>query len=121
MKSLAIALVMTFIGFGSAQAGCANLHTQLEMNKCAAGEFKVSDRRMNSVYRRAMSAQNRDHKKALRKAQRSWLTFRDNACKSYSFLGDGGSIRPLLYSTCLSKLTSERTKMLQLQTIGFGG
>ena len=118
MRTLFIALAMVFVGTMGAQAGCGSRSTQLEMNKCAHKAYKKSDRRMNSVYRRAVRAQKGDHLRALRKAQRSWVAFRDNACNSYSNLGDGGSIRPLLYSTCLSQLTDERTKMLQLQTIG---
>lgn len=121
MRSLAIALVLILFGYTSAQAGCASRPTTVAMNKCADKAYKSSDRRMNSVYRRAMKAQSGGHKQALRKAQRSWVAFRDSACKSYSYMGDGGTIRPLLYSHCLTNLTSERTKMLQLQTIGYGG
>ncbi len=122
MKTLAIALTLTFFGITGAQAaGCGSLSTQAEMNKCAERAYKATDRRMNRVYHRAMAAQSLEHKKELRKAQRSWLVYRNRACKSYSNLGEGGSIQPLLYSTCLADLTAQRTKMLQVQTIAFGG
>ena len=120
MRMLAIALGMILIGLTSAQAaGCGARPTQASMNKCADKAYKSSDSRMNRVYRMAMKAQSSNHKQALRKAQRSWISFRNNACKSYSNLGDGGSIRPLLFSDCLARLTKERTKMLQLQTLKF--
>ena len=110
---------MSLVGFTSAQAGCADRTTQAAMNSCAHKAYKKTDHRMNRVYRMAMKAQSGDHKRALRKAQRSWVAFRDNACKSYSNLVNGGSARPLMYSSCLSKLTNERTKMLQMQTLRF--
>ncbi len=119
MRTLVIAMAMIFFGFSNAQAGCANSSTQAAMNKCAHNSYKSTDKRMNRVYRMAMKVQKSDHKQALRKAQRSWVAFCDNACKSYSHLGDAGSIRPLLYSDCLARLTNERTKMLELQTLKF--
>jgi len=120
MRTFVIALGMLLVGLTGAQAsGCGTLSTQAAMNKCADKAYKSSDRRMNRVYRVAMKAQSGDHRQALRKAQRSWVVFRNNACKSYSNLGDAGSMRPLLFSDCLAQLTLERTKMLQLQTLKF--
>ena len=119
MRTLAIAMTMIFFGFSSAQSGCANRSTQAAMNKCAHNTYKSTDSRMNRVYRMAMKVQRSGEKQALRKAQRSWVSYRNNACKSYSNLGDAGSTRPLLYSDCLARLTSERTKMLELQTLRF--
>ncbi len=119
MKTLIITMAMIFFGFTAAQAGCGNRSTPAAMNKCAHDTYKSTDSRMNRVYRMAMRVQKSDHKQALRKAQRSWMAFRDNACKSYSHMGDAGSTRPLLYSDCLSRLTNERTKMLELQTLRF--
>ena len=119
MRTLIITLAVMIFGFTSAQAGCGNRPTQASMNSCAAKAYKSSDRQMNRVYRMAMKAQGSDHKQALRKAQRSWIAFRNNACKSFSNLGSASSTGPLLYSDCLSRLTKERTKMLELQTLKF--
>ncbi len=120
MKALLMALVASLAGITGAQAGCANRPTPAAMKICAEKAYQASDRRMNRVYQMAMKAQKGAHKKALRKAQRSWLVFRNRACKSYTYLGDKGKVRPLLYKTCLSSLTAQRTKMLQVHTIRFG-
>ena len=49
----------------------------------------------------------------LRKAQRAWIAFRDAEC-TYDTVGDeGGSIQPMDYSLCLTRLTKLRTAQLK--------
>ncbi|WP_348632828.1 lysozyme inhibitor LprI family protein [Rhizobium sp. BK068] len=46
-------------------------------------------------------------------AQRSWVAFRDAECTSSSSRVAGGSVYPMVYSTCLDGLTQSRTKELK--------
>jgi uncharacterized protein YecT (DUF1311 family) len=48
----------------------------------------------------------------LLKAQRAWLAYRDAACEVQASPYEGGSIQPLIWFSCLSELTAERTRML---------
>ncbi|WP_259236807.1 lysozyme inhibitor LprI family protein [Aeromonas sp. BIGb0445] len=48
----------------------------------------------------------------LKSAQRAWLTFRDAQCRYEAGVYDGGSIAPLVHSSCLTNLTEQRTKDL---------
>jgi uncharacterized protein YecT (DUF1311 family) len=46
-------------------------------------------------------------------AQKDWLKFRDSHCKFEIKQYDGGSIQPLLYSTCLTERTNVRIEDLK--------
>ena len=114
--SLVVALVLSIPAV--AMADCSDPQTQSEMNYCAAQDLEVADTKLNEVYKRAMSAQDRKGKRAMQKAQRAWINYRDLACQSYSLMADGGSMQPMLASLCLPKLTDERSKMLEEQVYG---
>jgi uncharacterized protein YecT (DUF1311 family) len=93
---------------------CKKAQTQLEMNHCAYKSFKAADAELNQVYR-----QLRSHYKAtprdsqLVDAQLAWLKFRDTDCKFSADRFKGGSIAPLIYSSCQEGLTKERTRSLK--------
>lgn len=53
---------------------------------------------------------NPDSKKLLIEAQRSWIAFRDAECKFSSAGVEGGSVYPLIYSTCVTELTKARVE-----------
>ena len=103
---------------------CDDPQVQQEMNYCAEQEWKEADRRLNAEYRKARAAmQNLDDVMpegqkgaavALRDAQRAWITFRDKACEAEGWLFRGGTMEPLIYWTCMSSLTEQRTKSLEV-------
>jgi len=45
---------------------------------------------------------------SLLEAQRAWLTFRDAHCRLEGYYARGGSLEPLLVSTCKTALTEAR-------------
>ena len=103
---------------------CENPQVQQEMNYCAEQEWKEADRRLNAEYRKARAAmQNLDDlypedqkgaADALRDAQRAWITFRDKACEAEGWLFKGGTMEPLIFWTCMSSLTEQRTQSLEV-------
>ena len=118
----AFALLLTF----PAQAqnwNCDNPQVQQEMNYCSEQEWKEADRRLNAEYRKARAAmQNLDDlfpedqrgaAVALRDAQRAWIAFRDKACEAEGWLFKGGTMEPLIYWSCMSSLTEQRTESLK--------
>lgn len=109
----------------SAQAlDCANPVTQTEMNGCAAAAYQQADGALNVAYRDArdrargmdqyLSSDEVPAEIILRDAQRAWIPFRDQACEAESLLARGGSLQPLLFYTCLERLTRQRTEDLRL-------
>ncbi len=102
---------------------CDNAMTQQAMNHCAHQAYALADEELNLAYKLAMSQakaqdeyiENGDTPAAtmLRDAQRAWIDFRDKACALESTIARGGSLQPLLYSSCLERETRQRTEALR--------
>ena len=122
-----LALAMLAAGLATSVYGqnwnCDNPQVQQEMNYCSEQEWKAADRRLNAEYRKARAAmQNLDDlfpedqrgaAVSLRDAQRAWIAFRDKACEAEGWLFKGGSMEPLIYWSCMSSLTEQRTESLK--------
>ena len=105
---------------------CDNPVAQQEMNWCAAREFEKADAALNQQWKLTASAMKaRDaewdfsqdkrpgHFDTLLAAQRAWLTYRERQCASEGYWARGGSMEPLLVSTCKTTLTERRTEQLR--------
>lgn len=128
---LAAAAVALSVSYASAQndepeVDCSNQITQLDMNVCAARDYETADTELNAVYRKAMDAVREmdeqvkdlgDHYvgavEALKRAQRAWIGYRDGQCELAGFEARGGSMEPMLISSCLADLTTKRTAELK--------
>ncbi len=82
--------------------------TQLEMNETANAKYKKADVELNKVYKQLMSILDQNEKQLLIQAEKDWMKFRDSHCKFDASQYEGGSIQPLIYSTCLEELTRKR-------------
>lgn len=90
---------------------------------CAGRAFEEQDRKLNAVYarvRKALAALDAEleprlkgAEKALVAAQRGWIAYRDGHCKTVGFEAAGGTMRPMLESSCMAELTEVRTKELE--------
>ena len=96
------------------------------MDDCAAFEYKQADAHLNKVYRKTMQYMTGDLVRAqeqndqrqikyeetaatsLEEAERTWLSYRDIQCKAAAQQYEGGSMAPMIYSQCLTKLTEHR-------------
>jgi uncharacterized protein YecT (DUF1311 family) len=97
---------------GAAQAACPG-QTQLEMNDCAAAEYQASDAALNAAWGSAKAFMDGIGQGAvLLDAQRKWIAFRDAACAAEAAPYAGGSIQPLVYYSCATRLTRARTQDL---------
>jgi uncharacterized protein YecT (DUF1311 family) len=93
---------------------CKKASTQLEMNHCAYKSFKAADAELNQVYRQLRNKyKGTPQESQLVDAQLAWLKFRDTDCKFSADRFKGGSIAPLIYSSCKEGLTTERTRSLK--------
>ena len=92
---------------------CKNAMSQSEMNICADQDYRAADAKLNAAYAKLMAvAGDEGFKAKLKIAQRAWISFRDSECTYETADNEGGSIHPLVYAGCLTRLTKERTKAL---------
>jgi uncharacterized protein YecT (DUF1311 family) len=119
------ALIATFPIWATAQSlDCREPLTQMDMNACASRAYASADAQLNHVWKSAIrAAKLRDEylpngdtpsEELLRTAQRSWITFRDQACLAESTVVRGGSIQPLMQYVCLERLTLNRIESLEM-------
>lgn len=110
---------------------CANAMAQSELNQCAYQDWEAADVELNAAYKEAMAllqgwdeglpAAERGGAKALKEAQRAWITFRDQACAAEGYAMKGGSAEPLLFYGCMRLLTVERTAHLRSMVEAYSG
>ncbi|MNJ69263.1 hypothetical protein D3C77_655930 [compost metagenome] len=82
------------------------------MNICAFQDYQRADARLNAAYKKRVATLDKAQLDRLRTAQRAWITFRDAQCRYEAGVYEGGSMAPLVHSSCLTKLTEQRTKDL---------
>jgi uncharacterized protein YecT (DUF1311 family) len=86
------------------------------MRNCAGKEYKKADAELNAVYKQLMaSLSSKEQQASLRSAQQSWLKYRDANCEFEAFENKGGTIYPVVYTFCLTAMTTARTKELREQ------
>jgi uncharacterized protein YecT (DUF1311 family) len=139
MRIFVLATLSVFASFGLAFAqedpplDCANAQTQADMNQCAYLDFEKADKELNAVYKDALKSQAEVDKqaaemgpdyvgavKALKKAQRAWIDYRDGHCDGVGYEAVGGSMQPMLIAGCQAQLTTARTKELRDLIQGLG-
>lgn len=103
---------------------CKDAQTQSDMNVCAAEDYEAADKALNVQWQAARKAASvwddlietegraRGAEERLLKAQRAWLSYRDSQCDALGFTVEGGTIQPLVVSSCLADLTRRRTEEL---------
>ncbi|MDW4497334.1 lysozyme inhibitor LprI family protein [Sulfitobacter sp. D35] len=93
---------------GQAQ-DCANAVTQLDMNRCAEIEWSQADATLNQLWSQVKpQADGMGLGDQLLGAQRAWLAHRDATCAYEQATFAGGSIAPLIYWSCMRRLTEQR-------------
>jgi uncharacterized protein YecT (DUF1311 family) len=89
--------------------------TQSGLNRCAEDVYKKADEALNAAYKEITRRLKDDAETArlLTAAQKAWIAFRDAECTFANAENAGGSIYPMVYAGCLSRLTKARTKELE--------
>jgi uncharacterized protein YecT (DUF1311 family) len=80
---------------------------------CASRAAKSADRKLNQVYQTLIARLDQKGKVKLIDAQLAWIKFRDQSCEFERSRYEGGSIAPLIYSSCIKNLTERRTKDIE--------
>lgn len=94
---------------------CDNATDEGTMYQCAAQQYKAADKELNALYQHITTRlkDNPEAKKLLVGAQRSWIAFRDAECGFSASGVAGGSVYPLIYSNCTTKLTKARVEVFR--------
>lgn len=90
-----------------------NAQTQAGMNQQAQEKYLKSDKELNKVYKQLLGSLNAKNKTLLIQSQKDWIRFRDSHCAFETNDYQGGSMRPMVYSTCLQERTDARIKDLK--------
>ncbi len=120
-----IALLPLLLLAGEPALDCENAMTQADMNQCAFEDYQVADAELNAQWKKSAAAMRLRDKnfeseydtrsgyfETMLEAQRAWLAYRDAHCRSEGYFARGGSMEPLLVSSCLAHLTRLRTTQL---------
>jgi uncharacterized protein YecT (DUF1311 family) len=99
---------------------CGSSSTQAEMTACSEQAWQAADSDLNAAYGSARARMQEidagmgdsTADKALRDAQRAWISFRDLACASEAAPYRGGSIEPMIVYSCRERLTLARSEDL---------
>lgn len=97
----------------SLPAECADPKTQMAMTMCAAAEYEQADTQLNNAYQAVKASVSSDQADQLVAAEQAWLDFRDSYCDFVASQFAGGSIEPMIYNSCMTQLTSDRTAVLE--------
>ncbi len=108
---------------------CKAPETQADMTICAGKDYEKADKQLNAEYQKlrkllterdkAADADGKGATDALVTAQRAWVTFRDANCALSGFQARGGSMEPMLISSCLADLSGKRAEELRQLAAGF--
>jgi uncharacterized protein YecT (DUF1311 family) len=85
------------------------------MLECSSRELEVWDEQLNAAYKAALAEASPATEKALREAQRAWITWRDLRCKLPALEQDGGSMEGTVTIDCLRTVTAAQAILLMGQ------
>lgn len=102
-----------FAGSAIAAENCKNPQSQLAMNTCAAKDYERDDARLNKTYKELVGKLEKDRRDKVKEVQIAWIKYRDLQCDFDSAGYEGGTMYSLVRSSCLSRMTKERTKDLK--------
>ena len=116
-------LIFALLFSPAAQAlNCKEAITTLDIDECAKIEQEKVEAELNSVYQKIMkelSVPDTEYEKpsevksALLKAQRAWVTFREADCNAVYTQYQDGTIRNVMYISCMQARAEQRIKELK--------
>lgn len=96
-----------------AQVNCKSPQTTREMNICADRDYQAADKKLNQVYRQLQSRLSKVQKQRMTNAQLAWIKFRDANCDYERGQFEGGTMVGPVGTSCLARMTEQRTKELE--------
>lgn len=94
---------------------CESRGSQAESSACAHEEYRAADAELNKVYGQLAGVLDAEDKAALKESELAWIKYRDATCVFESSQYKGGTMRPMIESFCLARVTKARTAELKDQ------
>jgi len=95
------------------QLNCDNPGSNVEYKECARRAYEQADRQLNQVYQQLRSKLSSAERKQLTDAELAWIQFRDKNCSFEVYPSRGGTGYGGFLSSCLERMTRERTADLE--------
>jgi uncharacterized protein YecT (DUF1311 family) len=94
---------------------CEGNGSQAEASGCAHREYLAADAELNKAYNRLAGILEAEEKALLKESELAWIKYRDSNCTFESSQYAGGTMRPMIESFCLARVTKARTAELKEQ------
>lgn len=94
---------------------CEGMGSQAEASGCAYREYKAADAELNRVYGQLAGVLDAEDKASLKESELAWIKYRDSTCTFESSQYKGGTMRGMIESFCLARVTKARTTDLKDQ------
>ncbi|MFL6229936.1 MAG: lysozyme inhibitor LprI family protein [Pyrinomonadaceae bacterium] len=94
---------------------CGKYDTQAEAGECAYKEYQAADAELNKAYNQLAAQLDADGRTHLKEAELAWISYRDKNCEYESSFYLGGTMRPMIESFCLARMTKARSAELREQ------
>ena len=94
---------------------CEGHGSQAEASGCAHREYRAADAELNKAYNRLAGILDAEEKALLKATELAWIKYRDTNCAFESSQYAGGTMRPMIESFCLTRVTRARTAELKEQ------
>src|SRR5215210_2363362 len=94
---------------------CEERSSQAEASGCARREFQAADAELNKAYNRLAGVLDAGEKALLKESELAWIKYRDSNCTFESSQYAGGTMRPMIESFCMARVTKARTAELKEQ------
>jgi uncharacterized protein YecT (DUF1311 family) len=125
-RTVLCALLVTLCASAAAPAGakgqkerqvqpCEGYGSQAEASACAYQKYKAADAELNRVYGQLAGVLDAEDKALLKESELAWIKYRDSSCVFEASQYKGGTMRPMIESFCLTRVTKARTAELKDQ------
>jgi uncharacterized protein YecT (DUF1311 family) len=120
-RALLVALCAAAVAFGAAAQKqrqtqpCEGSGSQAEASACAHEKYKAADAELNRVYGQLAGVLDAEDKAALKESELAWIKYRDTTCVFESSQYKGGTMRGMIESFCLERVTKARAAELKDQ------
>lgn len=94
---------------------CEGYGSQAEASGCAHREFQAADAELNKAYNQLAGILDANEKALLKQSELAWIKYRDSNCTFESSQYAGGTMRPMIESFCLARVTKARAAELKEQ------
>ena len=94
---------------------CEGYGSQAEASACAYKKYKAADAELNKVYGQLAAVLDAEDKAALKESELAWIKYRDSTCVFEASQYKGGTMRPMIESFCLERVTKARAAELREQ------